>query len=226
MGLTYPVSHNGEAPLEYGEGGPRIGVKTIALDSDTIDKEYEIGGNVIWVPSASSLDATVEIKYQEERNDAIPIQQGSFIAGPSFSRLYISWSAQAGETITILYTKESIKKPFRIENATADYTGVTISGIVDVKETDNSTLTSAADYSIPATTTANFASALADQVGVYIGNLASNTETLRIGDASTGATRGIELAPGETLFIPTAAALYGYNPGASAQSITILRVRK
>jgi hypothetical protein len=234
MGRHVPVSYTGEARKEYGEDAPRIGVKTIALDNTTTDKEYEMGGNIIWVPDASDLDAKIEIKYQEQTNDPIPIQHGSFIGGPPFSRLFISWEAQASKTITLLYTRGP-KQPFRIENATANYTGVSVTGTVDVdiqnqpievELEDVNTVTSVADYSVPATTTANIASALAGQKSIIISNLASNTQTMRIGDSSTGATRGQPLAPGETLILDTSDDIYAYNPGGSAESLSLIRLRK
>lgn len=226
MGRHHPITNTGTAPLEYGEGTPRIGVKTIALDTETTNKIYEIGGNIIWVPDASSLDAKVSIRYQEETNDPIPIQAGSFIAGPSFSRLFISWAAQAGETITILYTTDSPQRRFRIENATADYTGVSVSGTVDVEETDNNDYRSTADYSVPATTAAKIREISADQKYIIVSNLASNTQTMRIGDSNVGAARGTPLAPGETLVLATSDAVWAYNPGAGAESLAITRIRK
>lgn len=240
MGNMYPVSNNGAAPLEYGIGGPRIGVKTIALDTATTDKEYEIGGNVLWIADASDLDAKISIKYQDQTNDSIPIQKGSFLAGPSFSRLYISWTAQAGKTVTLLYTVESGKRPFRVDNAIANYTGVTVVGTADVdivgqsgadplnvEETHNIWY-SLADVSLAAgavTMITTWDNLYREQI---ITNLATNTQTFRLGAAAvtTGASQGIPIAPGETVIISARGPVYGYNPGGSAESVAVSIVLK
>ena len=58
---------------------------------------------------------------------------------------------------------------------------------------------------------------------VLIGNLSTNSSMFRVGDSNVGASRGAELAPGESLSIETTGAIYGYNPGAN-QSVSVLWV--
>lgn len=238
MGNQYPVSNNGAAPLEYGIGGPRIGVKTIALDTATTDKEYEIGGNVLWIADATDLDAKISIKYQEQSNDPIPLQKGSFLAGPSFSRLYISWDAQASKTVTLLYTVERSNRPFRIDNAIANYTGVTVVGTADVdivaqslsplvvQETPNDAVSGYTDVSVAATTTSLLIAAATKRRQVIITSLTTNTAEFRIGSGSTAANIGIPLQPGETLILECNAALYAYNSKASAQTLALCTIGK
>ena len=238
MGQNYPVSYNGAAPLEYGEGAPRIGVKTIALDTATTDKEYEIGGNIIWVPTASSLDATILIKYQTETNDPIPIQSGSFIAGPSFSRLYISWAAQAGESLTLLYTLDNPKNRFRIENATANYTGVSVTGTVNVdivQQSDTDALEvqesypnlySYTDQVIAAASSVHLFGATTGKRLLLFKNLASNSADFRFGDSGVSATEGFPISPGESFLIPCIGDVYIYNTHpSSSQSIAYIMIR-
>lgn len=56
-----------------------------------------------------------------------------------------------------------------------------------------------------------------------ITNLAAGVATLRIGDAvNVGATRGIPLAPGETITIDSTAAISGWNPGGAAQNVAVM----
>ena len=224
MGQNYPVSYNGAAPLEYGEGAPRIGVKTIALDSTTVDKEYEIGGNVLWVPTASDISATISIKYQDQVNDGITLQQGSFIAGPSFSRLYISWSAQAGETITLLYTKDTASRPFRIENAIYNFTGVTVSGTVDVREASMSWGYTFTDISINATTSQQIGTSNPLYREYIVSNPASNTTYFKLGFNAAGAAQGIPLYPGDTIVLTSSEALFAYNAHSGAQTICLSQV--
>lgn len=55
-----------------------------------------------------------------------------------------------------------------------------------------------------------------------IKNLVGNTDLLRIGDVSCAAGLGHELAPGETIKLDTLAAVYAWNTGAAAQSVSVL----
>jgi len=229
MGLSYPVSNNGMAPLEYGEGAPRIGVKTIPLDTATTDKAFEIGGNVLWVPTASTLDAAVSIKYQDQLNDPITFQQGNFLAGPSFSRLYISWEAQAGESITLLYAVDSPKNPFRIENATASFTGVSVTGTVDCEAVNyaNDKLISASRVTL-STTAATLLRVSENPHGTYgyrvqilIQNEYTNTYPIRVDKASVTPTLGQIVQPGETLVLDTSDEVYACNMTSSTQYVNV-----
>lgn len=59
---------------------------------------------------------------------------------------------------------------------------------------------------------------------ILITNLSANAQIIRIGDSNAGVARGIELSPGMTAELATSGAVYGYNPGAAAQSVGILEL--
>lgn len=59
---------------------------------------------------------------------------------------------------------------------------------------------------------------------ILISNLSANAQIIRIGDSLAGAARGIELSPGMTAELETSGAVYGYNPGAVAQSVGIMEL--
>lgn len=87
------------------------------------------------------------------------------------------------------------------------------------------TLATVADTAVNAAATLQVVAAAA--VGVKqreatIKNLAGNLAGIRVGDANTGAARGHELMPGESYTFDTLAALYVYNAGAAAQSVSIV----
>ncbi|MEQ8585939.1 MAG: hypothetical protein RLO01_01845 [Thalassobaculaceae bacterium] len=77
-----------------------------------------------------------------------------------------------------------------------------------------------ADVSLAAGATTLIAAADTLRREIIITNL-SSTETLRIGSASAGAARGTPLLPNGTLVLETAAAVYGYNPGAGAVLVAV-----
>lgn len=96
------------------------------------------------------------------------------------------------------------------------------SGYLQIVDKKASVLNSAADVSLVATSTTQILGTLGSRICALITNLAGNSEIFRIGDASAGATRGIELSPGEAVSIETTEAIYGYNPGAGAESVSVI----
>ena len=94
---------------------------------------------------------------------------------------------------------------------------------VDIHDSPKATvLNVSSDVSLAAGTDTMIVGADANRLCVIITNLAANTQTFRIGNASVSATAGVELAPGESIEIETTAAVYGYNPGGSAESVSVM----
>lgn len=120
----------------------------------------------------------------------------------------------------------------RITNTVADPVPVSIQTPVTLTATDVgvlslATLATAADVAIAAAPTPAAVVVAAAGVGVkqrecIVKNLTANVAALRIGDANTGAARGHELMPGESLTLDTLAAIYAYNTGAGAQSLSVV----
>lgn len=103
-----------------------------------------------------------------------------------------------------------------------DDVAVTVSATV----APGDTLTSVADVSIPAGSSAEILPAGATNMTAIIKNLNGNTDTIRIGElAGVGAARGHELGPGESVALAVTAAIHGYNNGAADQSVSVLIVR-
>lgn len=97
-----------------------------------------------------------------------------------------------------------------------------ITGGISIAPAD--TLVTVADVSIATVTTALIVALNTDRRAVEVTNL-SALVTLRIGDSNAGATRGAELAPGETRLFETSAALYGYNPSGAAVTVGVMELR-
>lgn len=95
-------------------------------------------------------------------------------------------------------------------------------GYLQIEVLKASTLNSVADVSLVATSTTQILGLVAARFCALICNLAANTQTFRIGDSNAGATRGVELAPGESISIETTEAIYGYNPGGVAEAVTVI----
>ena len=95
-------------------------------------------------------------------------------------------------------------------------------GYLQIQECKASVLNSAADVSLAAGATTQIIASLAVRFCVLIGNKSTNAQTFRIGDSNAGATRGIELAPGESVSIETTEAIHGHNPGGVNESVTVI----
>jgi hypothetical protein len=95
-------------------------------------------------------------------------------------------------------------------------------GYLQIQEIKASVLNSVADVTLAATSTTQILGMVAARFCALICNLAANTQRFRIGDISTGATRGVELAPGESISIETTEAIYGYNPGGSGEAVSVI----
>ena len=97
----------------------------------------------------------------------------------------------------------------------------TITGTVTVNQIGR-TLVSAADVSVATVSTAVVAAANSGRENLLIGSLSTNPGSVRIGDASVGAARGIELQPGQVIELETLTAVSVYNPNATACAFQIL----
>jgi hypothetical protein len=95
-------------------------------------------------------------------------------------------------------------------------------GYLQIQDVKASVLNSAADVTLAATATTQILPALAVRMCALISNKTSNTQTFRIGDASAGATRGVELAPGQSISIETTEAIFGYNPGGAGENVGVI----
>lgn len=66
------------------------------------------------------------------------------------------------------------------------------------------------------------ADAVSKEREVIVKNLSANAAAFRIGGAaSVGAAQGHELSPGDVLILSTLAAVYAFNAGAGAQSLSV-----
>lgn len=84
-------------------------------------------------------------------------------------------------------------------------------------------LQSTADKSLAGTATTQIIAANSARTAVTITNLDGNASIIRVGDSNAGASRGVQLAPGQSMTLETEDAVHAYNPG-SAQSVGIVEV--
>lgn len=187
---------------------PNNGTITIA-NGETYP--INVVGNFINVKSADQaftirLDGTEELRAEQNRRFKLTEDD-------SFSVVEVVNDSGANLTFQIEVGFGSVESD-----------DVSISGTVNVEIQAHSGLSTTADDSIAATTTEQVLASNANRKEAIIGNLASNSDVVRVGDNNTGAGRGIELSPGQFLTLETTAAIYVYNAHSSAQSVCILEV--
>jgi hypothetical protein len=88
-----------------------------------------------------------------------------------------------------------------------------------------STFDSAADVSILTVASGQLAAATSSRVALVVSNLAANAGPIRIGDSGVGAANGFELAAGQSVSIPTTAAVHAYNPNGTTVTVAVVEVR-
>lgn len=96
--------------------------------------------------------------------------------------------------------------------------------LMQFKSIPASTLTTAPDASIPAGATGLVLAANPNRRNVIVANPFGNPREFRVGDANVGEFRGVELPPGERLFLDTTGAIYAYNPDIAGMNISVVEI--
>ncbi len=97
-----------------------------------------------------------------------------------------------------------------------------VSGNINAVTVTPTTLVSAADASVAATTTTQVVTSDANNKSVAISNLVANATKIRVGDSSTGAAQGAEVPIGGTFVVDNTADIYVYNPSGSTINVGLL----
>lgn len=187
---------------------PQNGAITIA---NGVEHPIEKGGNFIRVRQSDQtftilLDDDVELKA--EQNDVFQLTDDD-----EFKSLAVINDSGANLTFQLEIGYGEVKT-----------NNVSISGTLKAALQGHSTLSSAADDSIAATSTELVLASNTNRKEALITNLSSNAGNIRVGDSNAGASRGVEVSPGQTVTLSTTAAIYVYNEGTSAQSVGLLEV--
>ncbi len=103
-----------------------------------------------------------------------------------------------------------------------DFGGVSIAG--DITLAAENGFNAVPDAAINAATTAQIKAADANRRALYVTNPSTNTAAFRVGGVSTAADKGTYLDVGSTIIVPGTAAVYAYNTGAAAQTLTMSEV--
>lgn len=213
-GTLLPHATPVEAPPAYGVDPNRILIVTFPLDDARDIERYFTGAcNFIWALEATSLTASISLRFQSQRQSSVvPFSQGQWIKGIRFDTLFLTNTAQAGASITFFMLREG---PDSIDafnpSAAAATVNLALPTVIDT----------VADVSLATAATTQILPALATRHNTQVSNLSGNPREIRIGDLNTGAARGRELNPGETILIEGTEAIHGFNPHVAAMSVGV-----
>jgi len=174
-----------------------------------IPQRLGIDGDYFHVLTAPVQDLQVRF----DAGEAVPVYEGV-----GFRRYYreIELSSATGQSIVVYAGFGSVADG----RATAN---VNVTATVAAGNTINN----GGDVSCTHGVATQLLASDATRTYALIGNVSSNTITVRIGKSTVDATHGIALEPGETLSIATTAAIYAYNPdGANDVTINAMSIQQ
>lgn len=211
LGRIFPHEQPNLSREGFGDNVNRIGKVTIPLDNAYDLKEFSaLIGNFLYVESATSKGASVDVHFNDQYQSALTLKEGMFIAGLRFDKVFLSSTAQAGESITVVFGIEDGN--LRIENP-ADLAN-------DVDVSKSSDFVGVADVSVLVGAT-QIVPADATRRKVHIFNTHA-TDAIRIGgNGSTAAAQGTLLPAGMGITIESTDEIQGIRTGANDVTVAI-----
>lgn len=199
---------------QFGIDANAVRIIRVPLDNAREDERLDIIGTFLYAISSSSKNATLNVAFQEQVQDGIPYKEGQFISGLSFSQVYFTNDAQAGEFLLLMYGVEEAQG-LTVQNPSSQYNNISV-----IKPTTVSTV---ADVAIAAGATQLISAADATRKEILISNFGTNANVIRVGDVNTGAARGIEVGIGQTVNLTVTGAIYAYCVGAQSVGVTLIK---
>jgi len=173
-----------------------------------VPQRFGVDGDYVHVITAPVTDLTVRFDAGEK----VPMYEGV-----GFRRYYreIELESTTGQSVIVLAGFGSVFDGRATANV--NVTATVAAGNTFNVGGDVATVSAAATLLLAADALRTYA---------LIGNVSTNTVTVRIGPAAVAAATGIPLEPGETLSIATTAAIYGYQASGGAVTINAVSVRQ
>jgi hypothetical protein len=157
----------------------------------------------------------VEIAFGEQ-TEFFPVKAGRSIPGPDGGFKIVRFYNPGAADITVEFAVSiSDVRPFDVIISNSSPLNTSNTPVI------SKTLATGADVPCAAGGSTQLRGATPGVKEVFISNLATNTATMRIGNAAVGAAKGIPIAPGETLILSVEAAVFAWNPGAVIESVAI-----
>ena len=213
------------ADIRYNSDVRPASVQRITLSADQLGTAVA-EGNPLVIPFPfdsfhveAATDQTVEVKLSlgSERNSrsiqnykAIKLNDAG-VCGSIQTGCALTWSAQSGKTMTIVFFIGFAFNPGSQLSLTAG--GVSVSS--------GSAVTNAVVTLAAAAATAIFAQDATRKQGTWINDTGITQYAGPVGVTATGSTKGLPVLPGATFVWQNTAALYLYNTGAAFDTVAM-----
>lgn len=164
----------------------------------------------------SLFDATSSIKVRfNETSNWVPMRKGDDIGPFPVDFKKITLLSTSSQNVTILVGDAEVRQSTNVNvNATATVQNANTSKGV-------------ADVTIGAGLKVLIVAANANRKEAIIKNLSTNTDLIRVADnATVAAAVGHPLEPSESAVLATEAAIYGFNPGSTSVTVSILELER
>lgn len=205
-------------PVDYGQNQPRPKIIKLALDNAQSPTPFDVTGDFLWAIAASDISALISVQYQDQTSDAFPFSEGTFFTWP-FSRLFLSWPAQPGKTITLAYARTVAGQPPFVVNPALAFNSVQLAGNLNGVVERPGTLIDVADVAVPNAGSVVLRASTATDRRRLIVNTGANA--IRVGAAPAASTGALVQPSGSiTLMGSYAVSAFG-SGGASTASVTV-----
>ncbi len=185
--------------------------------SRVITGPWSVARFVEAVDAAGNFAAVARLTIKAERDDdAIPFLPGFGVLATATKRFILEWEAQTGLTARVLFSSDPRALDVDADPPVQLLTGTLIIGA-------NTVLNSTADNAVATASAEVVAAANGSRALAIIQNLHASA-SVRIGDASVSATRGIELGPGDVIEIATTEAIHVRNDSGASVDIAVVEL--
>lgn len=216
--ITFPYTRP-HAPANYGEAFGTLKSITLALDVATVSQEWRLTGDFLWAVKgsdngATDLTAEVDVQFQTSGADTVPFSQGLFLPW-QFSKLYLTWSAQPGKKLTLVYGRLNGTPaiPMIIANALAGIAAVSLQGNLNAVVQRPGTLVDVPDVAIAANTLVQIVAPAASSRRAILVNTGANS--VRVG-TNPGANTGVVVMPSGSITLMGNYVINAYGSGGAS----------
>jgi hypothetical protein len=187
----------------------------IKLDNALNEQPFRVPGDFLYADSDSNGRALIKLNNTSE--DPMPFIAQAMVEGLPIKNCFVSCAAQPGLVLNLWFGYQARFRP--PQNAIATIGSI----LTPVNLTKPSTIDTVADVALGAAATTQVLPADAARQSALISNLAANVDIIRLGDANTGAARGIELQPGQTATLNGTEAIHAFSPSAQSVGVAIIK---
>lgn len=169
--------------------------------------QVQVVGDYVRVESA----AVAVIIEDPDGSQLVHLEEGDDARLQPFKHLYLRHDDAATQAVVIAVGQGTQKSSSRIGGS------IVLGAEIDVSKA--SSFETIVDVGVPSALLTLAFPADITRRSIMITALDTNTETVRIGDFSTGATRGTPLRPGETITLETTDNIYAYQSSVDLQTL-------